>query len=379
MTSLAGDVRLCVLLAYFTGDKRAAKARGAISKRIRGHGDSILDEIIVTVDPKRRLHLHYPRQGIAGALTAALTWGVFGLITGGVQGLGVWAILGAICGGLFSYYALSRLSKDQRKSIGQHLPAGSSALTAWIQGSDPQRILAAAAPSAAVASVAAIGSDLSGQVVQTADSPDGNGPAGSGARQADTLAATQLSMILVRFAGEHAARQALAAAGPAKGSTAKGGTAKGGPPGVPQVELVIEADEHGKRRVIDPTMGPAAVAKSDIVGWGGFGLVYGLIVGFAGNGGVLGAAERGLVTGIAWGAFGIVAGALFGLWSSRSVSARRLKGIGPLVPPGSSMTLGWAAGSAPAAAVDGWLASGSQRLLVRFAAGPHGLVLEVPG
>ena len=141
---------------------------------------------------------------------------------------------------------------------------------------------------------------------------------------------------------------------------------------------MIEADEHGKRRVIDPTMGPAAVAKADIVSWGGFGLVYGLIVGFAGNGGVLGAAERGLVTGIAWGAFGIVAGALFGLWSSRSVSARRLKGIGPLVPPGSSMALGWAGGSAPAAAVDGWLASGSQRLLVRFAAGPHGLVLEVP-
>ena len=148
MTSQAGDVRLCVLLAYFTGDKRAAKARGAIGKRIRGHGDSILDEIIVTVDPKRRLHLHYPRQAIAGALTAALTWGVFGLITGGVQGLGVWAILGAICGGLFSYYSLSRLSKDQRKSIGQHLPAGSSALAAWIQGSDPRRVLAAAAPSA---------------------------------------------------------------------------------------------------------------------------------------------------------------------------------------------------------------------------------------
>ena len=373
MTSQANDVRLCVLLAYFTGDKRAAKARGAIGKRIRGHGDSILDEIIVTVDPKRRLHLRYPRQGIAGALTAALTWGVFGLITGGVQGLGVWAILGAICGGLFSYYSLSRLSKDQRKSIGQHLPAGSSALAVWIQGSDPRRILAAAAPSAAVASVAAIGSDLSGQVVQTADSPDGNGPAGSGARQADTVA-TQLSMILVRFAGEHAARQALAAVGPAKASTPKGS-----PPGAPKAELVIEADEHGKRRVIDPTMGPAAVAKSDLVSWGGFGLVYGLIVGFAGNGGVLGAAERGLVTGIAWGAFGIVAGALFGLWSSRSVSARRLKGIGPLVPPGSSMTLGWAAGTAPAAAVDGWLAPGSQRLLVRFAAGQHGLVLEVPG
>jgi uncharacterized membrane protein len=369
MTGQAPGARLCVLLACFATDKRASKAHGVIGKRIRGHGDSILDEIVITVDPRLRLHLHYPRQAIAGAATAALTWGVFGLITGGVQGLGVWAILGALCGGLFSYYGLSRLGKDQRKGIGEHLPAGSSALVAWIKGSDPQRVLAAVAPSApAAASVAAIGSDLSGQVFQTADGPAGNGPAGSAGQASTPAPATQLSMILVRFTGEHAARQALAAAGPAKGS----------PPGAPKVELVIEADERGKRRVIDPAMGPAAVAKSDLVSWGAFGLVYGAIVGFAGNGGVLGAAERGLVTGIAWGAFGIVAGALFGLWSSRSVSARRLKGIGPLVPPGSSMTLGWAAGSAPAAAVDGWLASGSQRLLVRFAAGQHGLVLEVP-
>jgi hypothetical protein len=101
-------------------------------------------------------------------------------------------------------------------------------------------------------------------------------------------------MIMVRFAGQHAARQALAAAGPAKGSA----------PDAPQVEVVIEADERGKRRAIDPTRGPAAVAKSDIVSWGGFGLVYGIIVGFAGNGGVLGAAERGLVTAIAWGPSG---------------------------------------------------------------------------
>jgi len=363
MTSQAPDVRLCVLLACFAGDKRASKARGAIGKRIRGHGDSILDEVVVTVDLKRRLRLHYPRKALPGALTAALTWGVFGLITGGVQGLGVWAVVGAICGGLFGYYFLSRVTKDERKRIGQHLPAGSSALAVWVKGSDPQDVLAAAAPSApAVASVAAIGSDLSARLWRAAEVP-----AGSGAGQASTPAqATQLSMLLVRFTGERSARNALAAAGSAKGNQ----------PDAPRVELVVEADERGKRRVIDPTMGPAAVARSDLVSWGGFGLVYGVIVGFAGNGGVLGAAERGLVTGIAWGAFGLAAGALFGLWTSRSASARRLQGIGPLVPPGSSLAVGWAGSSVPAATVDGWLASGSERLLVRFVAGEHGLLLD---
>jgi uncharacterized membrane protein len=366
----AGDVRLCVLLACFAGDKRASKVHRAVSKRLRGNGDSIFDEVIVTVDHKHRLHLHYPRKVIPGALTPALTWGVFGLLTGGVQGLGVWAIVGAICGGLFSYYGLSRLGKDQRKDIGEHLPAGSSALAVSVKGSDPGRVLAAAAASGpVVTSVVAIGSDLSGRVLKSGDGLPGNGLAGTGAGQERTPAqATQLSMIMVRFAGQHAARQALAAAGPAKGSAAD----------APQVEVVIEADERGKRRVIDPKRGPAAIAKSDIVGWGGFGLVYGVIVGFAGNGGVLGPAERGLVTAIAWGAFGIVAGVLFGLWTSRSVSVRRLKGIGPLVPPGSSVAVGWAASSVPAAAAGGWLAAGSQRVLVRFVAGEHGPVLDVP-
>lgn len=362
MTSQAPDVRVCVLLACFAGDKGASKARGAIGKRIRRQGDSIIDEVVLSVNPKHRVRVHHPGKATAGALTAALTWGVFGLVTGGVQGLGVWAVLGAICGGLFAYYALSRLTKDQRRRIGEHLPAGSSALATFVNGSDGQSILASAAPSGPlIASVAAIASDMSAQV-----SSASNGSDDSSAQQATAPAqATQLSMILVRFAGEHSAREALAAASPAKGNR----------PEPPQVELVIEADERGKRKVIDPTMGPAAVARADIISWGGFGLVYGAIVGFAGNGGILPAAERGLVTAIAWGLFGLAAGALFGLWVSRSVSVQRLKGIGRLVPPDSSMTLAWAGSSA---AANGWLASGPQRLLLRFMADEHGLRLDAP-
>ena len=134
-------------------------------------------------------------------------------------------------------------------------------------------------------------------------------------------------MLLVRFVGEHAARQALAKSGAASHQDHK----------APQVELFIEANEHGRRRVIDPTTGSAAFAKSDAISWGLFGLVWGAIVGFAGDGGVLGSIESGLVTGILWALFGLVAGALYGLWAGRGVSARRLKGLGPLLPPDSSL------------------------------------------
>ena len=174
-------------------------------------------------------------------------------------------------------------------------------------------------------------------------------------------------MLLVRFVGEHAARQALAKPDSAEHQDHK----------APQVELVIQANEHGRRRVINPTTGSAAVAKSDTISWGLFGLVWGAIVGFAGDGGVLGSVESGLVTGILWGLFGVVAGALYGLWAGRGVSARRLKGLGSFVPPGSSLVVAWAEGPLGQETIQRWVAPGSQRLILRFNPVRHGAVLEV--
>jgi len=171
-------------------------------------------------------------------------------------------------------------------------------------------------------------------------------------------------MLLVRFAGEHAARQALANSGSASHQDHK----------APQVELVIETNEHGRRRVINPTTGSAAFAKSDTISWGLFGLAWGAIIGFTGDGGILGSIESGLVTGILWALFGLVAGALYGLWAGRGVSARRLKGLGPLLLPGSSLLVAWAEGPLSQETIQRWAAPGLKRLVLRF--NPVG-VLEV--
>ena len=115
-----------------------------------------------------------------------------------------------------------------------------------------------------------------------------------------------------------------------------------------------------------------------MISWGLFGVAWGLIVGFAaGDGGVLGALESGLVTGILWGLFGLVAGALYGLWAGRGVSARRLKGLGPFVPPDTSLAVAWAEGSPSQETIERWAANGSQRLILRFNPVGHGAVLEV--
>ncbi len=365
MTDQPPEVRLCVLLACFAGRRGASKVRRTLGKRIRDQGDAILDEFVVGVDAKHGIHTYDPRRAAAGALTSALTWGLFGLVVGGLQGLGVWAVLGALSGGLFAMFSLHRFTKDERTRIGEHLRADSSAVTFFLNGSDPERILASTGPfGPEVASVLAVASDLSARVFLASGDP-----VDSTVEPAPTSApVTVLTMLLLRYSGEYSARQALAGVGAPK---------KGSDTDAPRAELVVEEDKRGKRRVIDPTMGAAAGSKSDVVSWGAFGLVYGLIVGLAGNGGVLNGVERGAVTAIAWGVFGLGAGALFGLWSGRSVSARRLKGIGPLVPPDSSITLAWAGGTASASTIGDWLPSASQRLLVHFVSEERGLLMKV--
>ena len=362
-------VQLCVLLACFAGQKQAAKIRRQLDKRIGQSGDAILDQVIVKINARHKALVHHPRRTLAGILTPALTWGIFGLLAGGLKGLGVWAVIGAVCGGLFAYYFEHALTKDELKRIGSRLPANSSAIVAFVHGPDPRRILSSTTGyQPATASVAAITTDLTAQVYRDAAQLAETSATRAGA--APTAAEDQrseVSMLVVRFVGERAARQAVAESGTATHQDQK----------APQVELVIETNQHGRRRVINPNTGTATFSKGAAIGWGLSGLAWGVIVGFAGDGGVLGSIESGLLTGIIWALLGLAAGALYGLWAGRSVSARRLKGLDPLLPPDTSLVVAWAEGSPGQETIDRWAGSASQRLILRFNPAPHGAVLEV--
>jgi uncharacterized membrane protein len=361
---------LCVLLACFAGRKQAAKIRRKLDERIRQGGDAILDQVVVAVNAKRRARVHDPQRTLGGTLTPALTWGIFGLLAGGLQSLAVWAVLGAVCGGLYAYYFEHRLTKDELKRIGGRLPGNSSAIVAFVRGPDPRRILSSTASyQPTTASVAAVTPDLSARVYSGAAHPvKASATPVDAALTAAADQAVALTMLLVRFAGQHAARQSLG----------KSGSAKHQDQEAPLVELFIEANEHGRRRVIAPTTGSADFAKLDAPSWGLFGVAWGLIVGFAGgDGGALGPLENGLVIGILWGLFGMVAGALYGLWAGRGVSARRLKGLGAFVPPDTSMAVAWAEGPLSKETTERWAGNGSQLLILRFNPVGHGAVLEV--
>jgi hypothetical protein len=139
---------------------------------------------------------------------------------------------------------------------------------------------------------------------------------------------------------------------------------------------VIETAANGRRHVIDPTRGTAAWARSDIISWGLFGVVVGAFAGAIGGGGLHGLVDGAVATGIGWAIFGLFAGALYGLWAGRSTSARRLKGVGPLLGDGTSALLAWIDGPGSPRGLDALERPEARRLVLSFNAVPGGAVLE---
>jgi uncharacterized membrane protein len=350
-----------LLLACFDGSGKASKIRKALGKQIHEAQGVILDEVILRVNGKGKALAYNPRRTVAGALTPALTWGVFGLLAGsGLSGLVIWGIIGAVCGGLAGYYLEHALTKNELKRIGDRMPADSSAIAAFVRAGDAETILRlTAAYGPTTASLAAISDDLSARVWSGAVNPTELPASPPNVTHADTT--TLVSMVILRCAGQHAVRNVVARLGKDKSL---------------QPEILFEVDKHSKKRVSAPTTGVAATGKSSAPGWALFGLVFGVVAGATGGGGVLSALKDGLVTAIAWGIFGLGAGSLYGLWAGRAISARRLKGVSPLLPPDTSAMIAWANGPVTEQTMSELSAPDTKSLVLRFNSAGHGIVLE---
>jgi hypothetical protein len=364
-SATTGDDRhLGVLLACFAEPKAAGKAHGPLENAVRSAGDSILDTTVVKVNAKHKALVYDPRRILISAATPALTWGLCGLLFGGWQSGIIWAVLGALCGWPYAYY-VHHASKAELKHIGRRLPAKSSALLMFAETSDARRLLdAAAAHAPSVASAAAIGDDLSVRVFAGANHPV-EVPHGSRTQELPVDQTSAFSMIALRYPERDGANQAAARlANKPKASDAA------------YVEVVIDTDRDGHRHVKDPKQGPAAWIKGDIIGWGAFGLLCGVISGATTDSGLAGVIKQGVGAAIVLGAFGIFAGFLYGTWVGRSISARRLKRVGPLLAPDTSLLVAWADGSVSAQTIDTLNAPQAQRLVLLFNPTERGAVLE---
>jgi uncharacterized membrane protein len=365
-TGTKGGGQLGVLLLCFDKLKAAGKVRHSLDARLKSQGDALLDTVVLRVNAKHKASVYDPRRVVQGTLTALLTWGVFGLLSGGLKSAAIWAIIGAVCGALFGYYSEHLATKNELTRIGARLPASSSALATFAETPDPRSLLKTTATySSKAASVAAIGDNLGARVFTGAADPmelphsHAEGPLPPGQT-------SPVSMILLRYPDPGTAKQIASRTAPKSKKD----------PGPVQVELVIWADRKGRKHVADPSQGVAAFAKSDLVSWGLFGLAVGALAGAFGGGGVHSFVKDAVVTGILWAIFGLFAGALYGLWAGRAVSARRLKSVGRLLAPGTSMLVAWAGKPVTDDTLDRYLTSGSQRLVLRFNTVEGGAVLE---
>lgn len=360
--------QLAIGLSCFRGEGDAEEAQRSLARRLRPNGDAVLDAAVLRVNARHKASVHDPRRVLQGTLTPALTWGVFGLLSGTDRVLSavIWAVVGAVCGGLYAYCYEHLLTRSELARIGARLRAPSSALLTYVRTSNPAELLqSGASASRTTASVVAVDAELGTRVFgdRETDVEPSSRPAG---RPDDTEELPVLSMIMYRYSDPRAAARvamSLSRAGPADGDA-------------PQVELVVETDRSGHRRVIDPSHGTAAMARSDLVSWGAFGLVLGALAGLAGGGGILGFLEDGVVTGLCWAAFGLVAGALYGLWAGRATTARRLRGLGPLLGRNSSALLAWSDGPVSRATLAAFEEPGCRGLVLRFNPIRGGAVLE---
>jgi hypothetical protein len=363
------DNQLTMALLCFGGDKTAGTAHRSLESKIRSSGDDVLQTTVLRVNAKHKASVHDPRRVIQGTLTPALTWGVFGLLAGTNHWLSlvVWAVIGAICGGLYAYFYEHVATKSELARIGERLNAPASALVITALTSDPKRLLedsATASPS--TASVAVIDSALDTRVFAGRGAAVELPPRSSG--DGDSHGASPvLGMILCRYPDPKDAARVAA------DISKRPASSRDAPP---KIELVIETDRSGRRRVTDPTHGTAVMARSDIWSWGVFGVIFGVLAGVTSGGGVLSFLKDGLVTGIGWAVFGLAAGALYGLWAGRSFSARRLRGIGPVLPPNTSALLAWSDGRANQAIPGSFERSGSNALVLWFTPVEDGAVLE---
>ena len=358
-TAAAGErrqVAAAVVLVCFSGAKRAGHERRALEARLRGDGDHLLATTVVGVDAAGKVSVRDPRRVLAGALTSALAWGIFGLVSGGWPSLLISAAFGAVWGGWMARAHAHHLTGAQLARAGARLPRDSSALLVFTDATDAGSVLeAAGSVTPTLASVASIADDLSATIL----------PADIVSVASTDTQADRVSMVLVRYRDPTAAdlvADRLAATGMKQRSL--------------DVELVIAIDQRGRARVRDPTHGASAVARYNARSYAALGVVCGALAGLTGGDGFLGFLEGGLITGIAWGVFGAAAGALYGLWVGRSISARRLRPIAPLLNNNTSMLLAWT-DAPPDERTLAALAAGAEheQLVLSFAPADGGAVL----
>jgi uncharacterized membrane protein len=133
-----------ILALVFAGEKRAQEVAGDVKLGARWDTDErglkIISTAIVAVDARGKTHVHETGHGTKGATVGAVAGGLLGLV-GGPAGLLVWAVGGAVIGGIAGKHVGRAIPESDLKTLGQQMSPNSSALLILVEDKDAEAII----------------------------------------------------------------------------------------------------------------------------------------------------------------------------------------------------------------------------------------------
>jgi len=140
----SGNKVFTILAFVFAGEKRADEVASEVKWDTRAAADEmgmkIISRAVVAVDARGKTHVHETAHGTKGAAIGAVAGGLLSLI-GGPAGLLVWAVGGAVIGGIAGKHVGRAVPESDLKALGDQLPPNSSALLILVEDKDAEAVI----------------------------------------------------------------------------------------------------------------------------------------------------------------------------------------------------------------------------------------------
>ncbi|MCW5882627.1 MAG: DUF1269 domain-containing protein, partial [Anaerolineae bacterium] len=152
-----------IIAFAFPGQKRADEVVDDLKSSAKAANMKIVTSAVVEVDPKGKTHVDETGHGTAGTAVGLVTGGLLGLI-GGPAGLLVWALGGAVIGGVAGKRAGQVIPKEDLEALGRQLPPNSSAFIVIVEDRDAEAAIDAMQGYNAQVVTLTIGDQVSGEI-----------------------------------------------------------------------------------------------------------------------------------------------------------------------------------------------------------------------
>lgn len=156
-----------IVVVKFAGEDRAKQVVDLAKKQQKKADYKVKTWAVVEVDEKGKAHVKQSGHGGWGAAVGGGTGLLLGLI-GGPAGLLVWALGGALVGGLAGKYLGHQFDEDQLKAVAAEMEPNTSALLMVVEDTMVEKIAAEYGATDGTVLIVDMGDQLSGEFAEVA-------------------------------------------------------------------------------------------------------------------------------------------------------------------------------------------------------------------